>query len=139
MIPAALKNLYNASTTVQDAQGKFRPELIKSLKGLAVDDSHTEQILKMIQENGDILRLDLKVPNIGPGGGTNPSGGFGANGGRRLQDQVNTITFKLLNNGQPGLTDKVFADEQPFRSVFPFVADPNQPFPPGHEPDNTQQ
>jgi len=139
LIPAALKNLYNASTTVEDAQGKFRPELIKSLKGLAVDDNHTAQILKMIQENGDFLRLDLKVPNIGPGGGTNRSGGFGSNGGRRLQDQVNTITFQLLNNGHPGLTDNVFADEQPFRNVFPFVADPNQPFPPGHEPDNTQQ
>ena len=138
MIPAPLKNLYNASTTQEDAQGKFRAVLIKSLKGFGTDDAHIASLLKLIQKNGDILRLNLKVPNTGPGGGTNRNGGFMHNGGRRLQDDVATITFTAVNNGKY-LTDNVYHDEQPFRDTFPFVADPNQPFPPGHEPDNTQQ
>ena len=60
------------------------------------------------------------------------------NGGRRLQDDVTTETFTLINNGVR-LTDNVLHDEQPFRNVFPFVADPNQPYPPGHEPSNMMQ
>jgi hypothetical protein len=32
-------------------------------------------------EKGDILRLDLSVPNKGSQGGNNPDGGFGKMGG----------------------------------------------------------
>ena len=89
----------------------------------------------MIQKNGDILRLDLTVPNTGPQGGNNPTGGFGNMGGRRLVDDVVDGTFKLINNGQP-LSDLVNGNEVPFRNEFPFVADPTQPFPPGQEADD---
>jgi len=133
-----LKNRFAASTTEQDARGTFRPAIIQSLKNLATDDAHIKKILDLVQENGDILRVDLKVPNAGPGGGTNANGGYLHNGGRRLQDDVVTETFTLVNNGVR-LTDNVLHDEQPFRNQFPFVADPNQPYPPGHERSNMFQ
>ncbi len=138
LIPPPLKSRFATSTTEQDARGVFRPALIQSLKALATDDAHIAKILALTQENGDILRLSLKVPNAGPGGGTNANGGFLNNGGRRLQDDVTTETFTLVNNGVR-LTDNVLHDEQPFRNVFPFVADPNQPYPPGQEPSNMMQ
>lgn len=75
------------------------------------------------------------MPNFGPQGGNNPNGGFGNMGGRRLADDVVDATFTLINNGAP-LTDFVDANEVPFRNVFPFVADPTQPFPPGQSPDD---
>ncbi len=138
LIPAPLKNRFASSNTVQDARGTFRPAIIASLKALATDEDHIEKILDLAQVNGDFLRLNVKVPNTGPGGGTNANGGYLHNGGRRLQDDVVTETFTLVNNGVR-LTDNVLHDEQPFRNVFPFVADPNQPYPPGQEPSNMMQ
>ncbi len=138
LIPPPLKSQFATSNTVEDARGKFRPAMIASLKALATDDAHIAKVLNLLQVHGDFLRLNVKVPNFGPGGGTNLGGGFLHNGGRRLQDDVSTETFTLINNGVR-LTDNVLHDEQPFRSVFPFVADPNQPYPPGHEPSNMMQ
>ncbi|MDQ6942765.1 MAG: DUF4331 domain-containing protein, partial [Candidatus Eremiobacteraeota bacterium] len=78
---------------------------------------------------------DLTVPNKGTGGGNNPGGGYGKMGGRRLRDDVVDGTFTIINNGVP-MTDHVDKNELPFRNVFPFVADPTQPFPPGQNPDD---
>ena len=83
----------------------------------------------------DILRFALNVPNTGPGGGGNPDGGFTKMGGRRLRDDVVDMIFTVINNGVP-ITDHVDANEKPFRDVFPFVADPTQPLPPGQNPDD---
>ncbi len=138
MIPAPLKNRFAASNTLDDARGVFQAALISSLRGLATDDAHIRAILALVQERGDFLPLDVTVKNYGPGGGTNADGGFTHNGGRRLQDDVVTDTFTFINNGVY-LTDYVFHNDHPFRNVFPFVADPNQPFPPGHEPSNMFQ
>jgi len=138
LIPPPLKNQFGTSNTVEDARGKFRPAIIASLKALATDNAHIAKILDLVQLHGDFLRLNVKVPNAGRGGGTNVGGGFLHDGGRRLQDDVSTETFTLINNGVR-LTDDVLHDEQPFRSIFPFVADPNQPYPPGHERSNMMQ
>lgn len=135
LIPAARKDEYNAATTEDDAKGQFRADIIKNLKNFGTDDAHISQILKVIQENGDILRLDLSVQNSGPGGGDNANGGFGHIGGRRLKDDVVDMVFTLINNGFP-ITDNVNANEVPLRNQFPFVADPTQPFPPGQAPDD---
>jgi hypothetical protein len=135
LIPAARKDEYNAATTEDDAKGQFRADLIKDLKNFATDDAHIAKILKVVQEKGDILRLDLTVPNSGLGGGDNPNGGFGHMGGRRLKDDVVDIVFTLINNGVL-LSDNVDANDVPLRDHFPFVADPTQPFPPGQEPDD---
>lgn len=135
LIPAPRKNEYNAAPTEDDARGRFQADLIKSMRAFGTDTAHINMILDQVQRKGDILRLDVTVPNSGPQGGNNASGGFGKMGGRRLTDDVVDKTFTLLNNGIP-LGDNVNANEVPFRSAFPFVADPTQPFPPGGNPDD---
>jgi len=135
LIPPPRKDEYNAASTEDDAKGLFQADLVKSLKGLGTDDVHIAMLAKVAVEKGDILRLDLTVPNKGRGGGNNRDGGFGKMGGRRLQDDVVDAVFTIINNGQP-LGDKVDGNEVPFLSQFPFVAKPTQPFPPGKNPDD---
>ncbi len=141
LIPPPRKNEYNGASTMDDARGRFQADLIKSMKAFATDDAHINMILDAVQRKGDILRLDLRVPNSGPQGGNNPAGGFGNMGGRRLTDDVVDAVFTILNNGDPKtktnvLGDKVDGNEVPFRNAFPFVADPTQPFPPGLDADD---
>ncbi len=138
LIPPPLKNAYNGATTVDDARGVFRDALITSLNDFGTNAAYQQKILSTIQANGDILRLDLAVPNSGPGGGTNSSGGFGKMGGRRFQDDVVDTVFTLLNNGAH-LGDDVDGKTIPFRDEFPFVHDPVQPFPAGTIDDLTRQ
>lgn len=135
LIPPELKDAYNAASTEDDAKGKFKDAIVKSLKAFNTDDAHIAMLAKMAVDNGDILRLDLTVPNRGSGGGDNKDGGFGKMGGRRLKDDVMDMIFTMVNNGRT-LSDKVDANEVPFRNQFPFVADPTQPFPPGKNPDD---
>lgn len=135
LLPAARKDEYNASTTEDDANGKFKDDIVKNLKNLGTDDAHIAMLAAVAVTKGDILRLDLTVPNKGAGGGNNPGGGYGKMGGRRLRDDVVDGTFTIINNGVP-MTDHVDKNEVAFRNVFPFVADPTQPFPPGQNPDD---
>jgi hypothetical protein len=135
LIPPPRKDEYNAASTEDDAKGKFKDDLVKSLKGLGTDDAHIAMLAKAAVETGDILRLDLTVPNRGSGGGNNKDGGFGKMGGRRLQDDVVDMVFTIINNGRP-LGDKVDRNELPFLNQFPFVAKPHQPFPPGSGADD---
>ena len=130
LIPAPRKNEYNGASTQDDANGLFKADIIKSLRNFGTDDAHIAMILNMVQSKGDILRLDVTVPNTGPQGGNNPNGGFGNMGGRRLIDDVVDKTFTLINNGVP-LGDNVNGKPTPYRSVFPFVQDPFQPSAPG--------
>ncbi len=135
LIPGPRKDEYNASTTQDDANGKFKADIVKDLKNFGTDDAHIGMLAKIAVTKGDILRLDTTVPNRGSGGGYNAGGGFGKMGGRRLRDDIIDITFTVINNGVP-ITDHVSANEKPFKNAFPFVADPTQPFPPGHNPDD---
>ncbi len=135
LVPPPRKDEYNAASTEDDAKGKFQADIVKSLKGLATDDAHIAMLAKAAVEKGDILRLDLSVPNKGSQGGNNPDGGFGKMGGRRLQDDVVDMTFTIINNGEP-LGDRVSGNEVPFRDQFPFVANPTQPFRPGSGADD---
>ncbi len=127
LIPASRKDEYNTASTEDDAKGVFQADIVTSLKGLGTDDAHIAMLAKVAVEKGDILRLDLTVPNTGRGGGSNKNGGFGMMGGRRLQDDVVDMTFTIINNGRL-LTDKVRANDKPFGNTFPFVAKPSQPF-----------
>ncbi len=135
LIPPPRKDEYNAASTEDDAKGKFKDDLVKSLKGLGTDDAHIAMLAKAAVTTGDILRLDLSIPNKGSGGGNNKDGGFGKMGGRRLQDDVVDGVFTIINNGKP-LGDKVDRNEVPFLDKFPFVAKPHQPFPPGSGADD---
>ncbi len=137
LIPAAFKNAYQGLPPIVDAFGVFRPFLVQDLQNFGTDAAHIGAILQQIQVYGDILRINLGVPNRGPEGGNNPDGGYAHGGGRRLLDDVVDITFTNLHNGIP-TTDFVNRPDKPLRNAFPFVADPYQPFRPG-EDDHTQQ
>lgn len=138
LIPPPLKNAYNGASTLDDAHGVFRNALIHSMQSFGTNAAHINKLLTAIQANGDILRLDLRVPNSGSGGGENPNGGFGHMGGRRFQDDVVDAVFTMLNNGSL-LGDDVNGNQVPFRDTFPFVHDPIQPFPKGTIDDQTRQ
>ncbi|MGI9108014.1 MAG: DUF4331 family protein [Pyrinomonadaceae bacterium] len=136
LIPPARKDEYNGATTLDDANGRFRDSLIESLNNFGTNVTNRNMILTMIQVNGDIIRLNLTVPNTGPGGGNNTTGGPLNMGGRRLSDDVGDAIFTLINNGNPltntnPLGDFVDRNDAPFRDVFPYVAFPIQPNPKG--------
>jgi len=130
LIPAPRKDEYNAATTQDDANGRFRADIIQSLRNFGTNDTNINTLLNMIQMRGDILRLNLNVPNSGPGGGNNPNGGAANMGGRRLQDDVVDATFTLINNGS-ALGDFVDRNEFEFGNTFPFVAPQIMPNPNG--------
>ena len=139
LIPPPRKDEYNAASTEDDAKGRFKDDIVKSLKLFNTDAAHIGMLAKAAVETGDILRVDITVPNKGSGGGNNKDGGFGKMGGRRLQDDVVDAVFTIINNGKP-LGDKVDANDKPFGNQFPFVAKPYQPSPPGSsKDDNTRQ
>ncbi|MDQ3631460.1 MAG: DUF4331 domain-containing protein [Actinomycetota bacterium] len=117
LIPPPRKNEYNAASTLDDARGLFRADIIRSLRALGTNDRFIRRILAAAVNRGDILRLKLNEPTAFPNG-------------RRLQDDVADGLFTLINNGSP-LGDFVEANEAPFSSVFPFFADPIQPNPLG--------
>ncbi|MCP9496899.1 MAG: DUF4331 domain-containing protein, partial [Pyrinomonadaceae bacterium MAG19_C2-C3] len=121
LIPPSRKDEYNGATTADDASGRFRADLIQSLRNFGTNDANITLLLRMIQERGDILRLNLAVPNTGAGGGNNTDGGPMNMGGRRLQDDVADATFTLINNSQT-LGDFVDRNDFVFGDTFPFVA-----------------
>jgi len=130
LIPPARKDEYNAASTAEDERARFRADIITSLQNFGTNAANIQMLLNMIQVRGDILRLDLRVPNTGPGGGNNTNGGPANNGGRRLQDDVADATFTLINNNQP-LGDFVDRNEFLFGNTFPFVAPQIMPNPNG--------
>jgi len=132
LVPPARKDEYNGASTADDAAGRFEADIVQSLRNLGTNQQFIDMLLGVILRKGDILRLDLTVPNTGPGGGNNASGGFGKMGGRRLQDDVVDGTFTLINNGVP-LDDNVFRNDDTFRDVFPFLSFPIQPNPKGKD------
>ncbi len=130
LIPPARKDEYNAASTGSDERARFRDDIIVSLQNFGTNAANIQMLLNMIQARGDILRLDLRVPNTGTGGGNNMNGGPANNGGRRLQDDVVDATFTLINNNQP-LGDFVDRNEFLFGNTFPFVAPQIMPNPNG--------
>lgn len=130
LIPPSRKDEYNGATPVDDAAGRFRADLITSLDNFGTNAASQTMLLNMIQVNGDLVRLDLRVPNTGPGGGNNTTGGPANMGGRRLGDDVADATFTLINNGQP-LGDFVDRNDFVFGDVFPFVTPQVMPNPNG--------
>ena len=135
LIPPARKDEYNGAPTTADASGVFRADITQALRNFGTNDKNINLLLNMIQVRGDILRLDIRVPNSGPGGGNNTNGGPANRGGRRLQDDVVDATFTIINNGQP-LGDFVDRNEFEFGNTFPFVAPQIMPNPNGiNDPD----
>jgi Domain of unknown function (DUF4331) len=132
LIPPPLKDKFGTSNPEADAAGTFKTAIGATMTAIGTDATHQQMVFDTVVTHGDYLYLDVSVPNSGPGGGTNADGGFTKNGGRRLADVSATDAFTLLNNGKY-LTDHVLKNDATFRNDFPFVADPHQPLPPGHE------
>ena len=138
LIPPPLKDKFGTSDPEADARGTFKTAIAATMTAIGTDAAHQNMVLDAAVTHGDYLYLDLSMPNSGPEGGTNPDGGFGKGDGRRLADVSATDAFTLLNNGKY-LTDHVLKNDEEFRNEFPFVADPHQPLPPGHESSGFQQ
>lgn len=132
LVPFNLKNTYNASNSIDDANGRFSAGIVDTLQNFYRTDATSIGILASVAvTRGDILRLDLTVSNTG----SNPEASFP--NGRRLTDDVIDILLTLINNRQP-LGDNVNANDLPFRSTFPFLAPSHQPRPPGVLDDSTR-
>lgn len=134
LIPFARKDEYNRGTTTLDAEGRFAADIIASLTALKTSETNIGVLANLAVLKGDILRLDLNVPNTGPqGGGTNPAAGFP--NGRRPADDVIDVVVNLISNLEPfdaqgnliNRVDNVDANDKPFESSFPYFAKPHQP------------
>ncbi len=135
LVPFARKNEYNASTTVEDAAGKFAPGIVATLTALGTDSTSIGILASVAVTRGDILRLNVTTANTGTGGGNNAAAAFP--NGRRLRDDVIDTLLFFINNRQP-LGDNVNANDVAFRDTFPFVAAPIHPLPPGTTDDRTR-
>jgi len=134
LIPPALKNAFNSATPVDDAKGKFAPEIIAQLKLFGTDQAHIDILAAAAVTNGDYLHLDLTIPNTGPGGGNNAPAAYP--NGRRLGDNTLDTILTIINNGTL-LSQNVLANDVPLNNTFPFLALPHQPQPAGGN-DGTQ-
>jgi len=129
LIPFPRKNEYNASTTVDDAAGRFAGDIVATLTSLGTNSSNIGVLAGVAVTNGDFLRLNLSTPNTSLGFGeraTTP-GYTGFPNGRRLgDDTVDVLLYFVANQG---LTtgDNVNSNDVPLGTAFPFFARPNQP------------
>ncbi len=132
LVPFNLKNTFNAANSVDDANGRFAAGIVDVLQNFYRTDATSIAIFASLGvTRGDILRINLTVPNSG----TNPEASFP--NGRRLTDDVIDIELTLINNRQP-LGDSVNGNDLPFRTTFPFLAPSQQPRAPGTLDDNTR-
>lgn len=121
------KNQYNASTTMDDAAGRFVPDIAFSFRFIRTSDEAAKAVAGLLKD-GDFLRLDLSKPNrslgVGENLGTPGFAGF-PNGRRPGDDTIDTILFFV--NSLQALGDGVDANDKQFLDKFPFFAPPHQP------------
>ena len=141
LIPFNRNGEYNAATTTDDSAGRFRSDIIATLRSFGTDDTSIGTFLALAVNKGDILRLNTSIPNtrIGP---TNPDesaadDGRGFPNGRRYGDDVIDTELSLINNRQP-LSDNANKNEVPFSRSFPYFGLSHQPFPAGTLDDKTR-
>jgi hypothetical protein len=135
IISFPLKDQYNFSTPLDDAAGRFTPDITARLRLFGTNDANINVFLNLTQRRGDYVRLDTAIPNTGPQGGTNAGAGFP--NGRRPADDVARVNLTLINNNVP-LDDNIPSNDVPLLNQFPFFAPPQQPRPPGTIDDNTR-
>ena len=136
LVPFNRKNEYNASSTSEDASGKFADDIVATLTALGTNTTNINVLAGVAVTNGDFLRLDVTVANTGTGGGTNAPAAFP--NGRRLQDDVIDTLLNIITNGAITTGDNVDANDLAFQNTFPFLAPTQQPFPAGTIDDNTR-
>ena len=134
LIPFPDKNEYNASTPVDDANGKFANDIVGTLKALGTNSSNIGILANVAVVHGDYLRLNLATRNTSIGVGANGVGenittpnytGF-PNGRRPGDDTINTLLF-FIGNQNPGIQEAVNHNDVPLGTTFPFFAQPHQP------------
>jgi hypothetical protein len=135
LIPFARKNEYNFGNPEDDADGQFANDIVATLTALGTNATNIGILANVAVTNGDYLRLNTRVANVGSGGGTNPEAAF-PNGRRLGDDTIDTILFFVAN--QNTLGDSVNANDVPLRDTFPFFALSQQPRDPGVIDDNTR-
>ncbi len=153
LIPANRKNKYNVATPKDDASLIFaldeptkkgvagEPGLLTVFANLGVvggpfdgfGASSAGTLAALAVLHGDVLTLN-----------TNPAAAPGFPNGRRVQDDVVDTLLSVVSNGaltpQTSMAaggDNVLGNDVPFRTVFPFVAPPQQPRASGVD-DNTR-
>jgi hypothetical protein len=134
LIPFSRKDEYNTGTPEEDANGRFAPDIIATLRALGTDDTSIGILAEVAVTHGDYLRLNLNTANTGTGGGNNSGAAF-PNGRRLGDDVIDTLLFLILNR-RP-LPDNVNANDVPLHDAFPFFADAQQPRDSGVD-DNTR-
>lgn len=134
LVPFNLKDEFNAAMPVDDANLRFLGPIAGTIGLFGTDQTSVNILRSLAIDRGEVLRLDLTLPNTGNGGGNNAGSGFP--NGRRVQDDVVDILNFLLNNRNP-LPDNVNGNDLTFRNAFPFLALPQQPRDSGAD-DNTR-
>jgi hypothetical protein len=124
----SIKDAYNEATPAQDAAGMFATDIVNNLTALQTNSSFINILASLCITQGDMLRLNVNIPNTGNEGGDNPTAAYP--NGRRPNDDVTDTIITLVNNGV-FQGDAVNDNELPFKNVFPFFAQPHMPFPPG--------
>ena len=135
LIPFSRKDEYNFATPVDDAAGRFVDDIVATLTALGTNATNINILVDVVATRGDYLRLDTRIANTGPRGGTNPEAGF-PNGRRLADDTIDTLLFFI--NNQNVLGDSVDASDVRPRNNFPFFARSQQPREPGVIDDNTR-
>ncbi len=62
LIPAPRKDEYNGASTEDDAKGRFKADLVKTLTAAGTDAPHMAMLAKMTIDTGDFLRLASAFP-----------------------------------------------------------------------------
>jgi hypothetical protein len=105
LTPFAVKDTYNVADPTRDAAGEFANGIVGTLTALGTNQAGINTLAGIAVTNGDLLRLDLNVPNTGNGGGTNAAGAFP--NGRRLGDDVIDTIITIVTNGAVTTGDSV--------------------------------
>jgi hypothetical protein len=125
LVPFSGKNAYNLGSPPQDAAGQFAGGIVATLTALGTSPANIALLADVAVNNGDLLRLDLTIPNTGNGGGTNAPAAFP--NGRRLGDDTIDTLLNIITNGVITTGDNVNASDVPLQNQFPFLALPHQP------------
>ena len=136
LVPFNRKDEYNAANTQDDANGQFAASIVATLQALGTNSSNINTLAQVAVVHGDMLHLDVSIPNSGPGGGHNPAASFP--NGRRLRDDTIDILLNIITNGALTTGDNVDANDVPLGNTFPFLAPPHQPLATGVIDDKTR-
>jgi hypothetical protein len=129
LIPFPRKNEYNASTPIDDANGRFAGDIVGTLTALGTNQANIGILANVAVANGDYLRLNLATPNnsVGFGERATTPGYTGFPNGRRPGDDTIDVLLYFISNQALTMGDNVNSNDVPLGSTFPFFAPPNQP------------